>query len=99
MNVEVEIYVSNIVKFFNNNPKDLSNLVPIEKKDEFYSKIKNIAESNYDKGDDPSLTKQQFIDICLEINGKSVPKDVIIEVVKEISGVIIQTKWGNFSLN
>ena len=40
MSVELEIYINNIVKFFTKNPKDLSNLVPLEKKEEFLILIK-----------------------------------------------------------
>ena len=35
MSVDVEIYMNNLVKFFKENPKDLLNLVPKEKEEEF----------------------------------------------------------------
>ena len=50
MNVDVEIYMNNIVKFFKSNPKDLLNLVPKEKEEEFYNKIREVAIENSDKG-------------------------------------------------
>ena len=38
MSVDVEIYMNNLVKFFKENPRDLLNLVPKEKEEEFYIK-------------------------------------------------------------
>ena len=42
MNVDVEIYMNNIVKFFKSNPKDLLNLVPKEREEDFYDKIREV---------------------------------------------------------
>jgi hypothetical protein len=70
MNLDVEIYMSNVIKFFNENPKDLLNFVSLERKDEFFNKIKEVAEKNAEKGEEIVLTQQQFIDICLIINDK-----------------------------
>jgi hypothetical protein len=92
MNVEVEIYMSNITKFFRENPNDLYNLIPESKKDEFFDKVKEVATSNIDKGDDVSLTRQQLIDICLVLNNK--PK----EDAKK-SNIVIPTIFGEYSLN
>jgi hypothetical protein len=93
MNVEVSIYLSNIIKFFNSNPNDLKNLVPESKKTDFFEKIKLFAIRNVENGEDPSLTKQQLIDICVEINGK--PKFV----KPKVSDAIISTKFGDICLN
>ena len=71
MNVDVEIYMNNIVKFFKSNPNDLLNLVPKEKEDEFYDKIREVAIENADKGEDAPLTQKQMIDICVVLNGKT----------------------------
>jgi len=92
MNVEVEIYMSNITKFFRENPNELLNLVPDSKKEEFFDKVREMAEFNMDKGDDVSLTRQQLIEICLELNNK--PKDTTKK-----SNLIIPTIFGEYSLN
>lgn len=65
--VDVEIYISNLIKFFKNNPNDLLNLIPEEKKEEFFKKIKEVAIDNYENGNEVSLTQKQLIGICLEI--------------------------------
>jgi len=92
MSIELEIYLNTIIKFFTKNPKDLSNLVPLEKKDEFFSKLRETAKQNVEKGEEPTLTKKQFIEICVEINGKTLKEHII-------KNPIIYTEWGEYSLN
>lgn len=43
MSVDVDIYMNNIIKFFKQNEKDLLNLVPKHKEDEFYDRIREVA--------------------------------------------------------
>jgi hypothetical protein len=93
MNVEVEIYMSGIIKFFEQNPKDLMNLVPETKKEIFFDKIREAANQNLEKGDEISLTRQQLIDICLEVNGKNTL------LVTKIDKIIRYTPFGEYSLN
>jgi hypothetical protein len=82
MNVDVEVYLSGIVKFFKENPKDLLSLVPKEKEDDFYSLIRKYSFENYEKGDDYVLTRKQILEICVQLNEKKRIEDStkIIEV-------------------
>jgi hypothetical protein len=92
--VDVEIYMNNIIKFFRENPTDLLNLVPKDKEEYFYTKIKKVAIENYEKGEDVSLTQSQLIDVCSEINQPDK------QVVEELSKNFIQkTKFGYLFLN
>lgn len=93
MSVDVEIYVSNIIKFFKDNPKDLTNLIPKDKEEEFYRKVREVAISNYEKEMEASLTQKQMIDICRELNGQT-PEE--IEVFDK---VFLKTKFGFICLN
>lgn len=92
MSVEVEIYMSNIIKFFKQNQKELLSLVPKTKEQEFYTKIREVAIFNQKKGDEVSLTKNQLIEICAEVNGKSISEP-------HMQGVFQVTKFGNICLN
>ena len=92
MNVEVEIYMSNIIKFFKDNPDELQKLIPITKKDEFFTKIREIATNNLEKGDEVTLTKTQIIDLCKQMNVKGLS-------VGKIEGIIQKTPFGEYSLN
>ena len=42
MNVDIEVYLNGIIKFFKDNPKDLLSLMPKEKEGDFYSYVKKI---------------------------------------------------------
>lgn len=97
MSVDVEIYMNNIVKFFKSNPNDLLNLVPKDKEDEFYDKIRETAIQNVDKGEDAPLTQKQMIDICVVLNGKIPKEDKIVE--EKLQSYIIGTKFGPIFLN
>jgi hypothetical protein len=93
MSVDVEIYMNNIVKFFKENPKDLLNLVPKSKEEEFYIKIREVALLNSEKGEDANLTQKQLMEICVVLNGKHPVID------KKIKGIFIETKYGQICLN
>lgn len=93
MNVEVEIYMTNITKFFKNNPKDLLSLIPQEKENIFFEKIREKVIDNVENGQDVTLTKKQLLDICLEINK---PQKRVSEV---IDSIYQETKFGRIYLN
>lgn len=93
MNLEVELYMSNVIKFFNENPKDLMNFVTQDKKDEFFQKIKEKALENVEKGEEVVLTQKQFIEICVVLNAKQVAE---FEYLKK---VMVKTAYGEICWN
>ena len=70
MSVDVEVYLSGIIKFFRENPKDLLSLVPKDKEEDFYSMIRKYSFTNYESGDDYVLTRNQILEICVQLNEK-----------------------------
>ena len=99
MSVDVEIYMNNLIKFFRENPKDLLNLIPKNKEDEFYIKIKEVAFQNYEKGEEAALTQPQLIDICRVLNGQVID-DKNKEKVEELDKrIFIEYKNGYICLN
>jgi hypothetical protein len=60
MNIEVEIYISNLIKFFKDNPNDLENLISREYENIFYSKLKKYSYQNFENGEDIILTNDQI---------------------------------------
>ena len=94
MSVDVEIYMNNIIKFFRENPKDLLNLVPKSKEEDFYKKIRETAIQNYEKGEEISLTQSQMIELCVELNGKSKKNSK-----NSVNHLFVQTKFGEYCLN
>ena len=68
MNVDIEVYLSGLIKFFRDNPKDLFSLVPKDKENDFYSMLRKFSCDNHDKGDDYVLTRNQILEICVQLN-------------------------------
>jgi hypothetical protein len=103
-NVDVEIYVSQLINFFENNPNDLIDLIGDVQKDEFYQKVRKKCEENVNKGDDIVLTKDQIIDIVIELKmpeleNKLKPKKVKVDMIIEIDKLFKKTKYGLIGLN
>jgi hypothetical protein len=92
MNVDVKIYMNDIKKFFDSNPKDLANLVPTERKEDFYIKVEERASENLEEGKDIPLTRQQLIDICVELNGSP-------QKVEDRIPYIFNSEFGKVFLN
>jgi hypothetical protein len=69
-NFDVDVYVSQVIRFFETNPNELKLLIGGLNKDTFFSKVKEMSLKNSQNGDDPQLTRQQMIDIVLEMNKK-----------------------------
>jgi hypothetical protein len=66
-NVDLEIYISQLVSFFENNPNDLLELIGSLQKDEFYQKLKERCEKNIEEGIDLVLTREQIVNIVVEL--------------------------------
>lgn len=86
-NVDIEIYISQLVNFFEKNPNDLMELIGDLQKEEFYEKLRERCQKNYDDGEDITLTRQQIIDVIVELkigDLKSVKekKEIVINAEK-----------------
>ena len=92
MSVDVEIYMNNFQKFFQENPNDLLSLIPKEKENEFFVKVRQIANQNYENKSEVSLTRTQLLNICRELNQKVVDS-------KKDKNVVVNTSFGQLSLN
>lgn len=93
-NVEVEIYLNQLISFFDKNPNDLMEMVGEENKKVFYDKVKEQCLKNIDNGEDVQLTKNQLMDIVADIRKVDIEK-----TSKLINGVFQKTKFGVISLN
>jgi hypothetical protein len=75
----------------------LSLLIPKDKEDEFYEKIREVASKNAENGEDAPLTQKQMIEICVVLNGKTVKEDKKIE--EKLESYMLDTKFGIIYLN
>jgi hypothetical protein len=96
-NIDCEIYISQVITFFENNPNDLMDLIGELQRNDFYQKLRERCEKNVDEGQDYVLTRQQMINIVLELKAPELVKTLNPESVVE--GYIQKTKWGEIILN
>ena len=96
MSVDVEVYLSGIIKFFKENPKDLLSLVPKDKEEDFYSMIRKYSFTNHENGDEITLTQKQIIDILVSLHNQNKIKNYDLNKVKI---PFLETKYGKLFLN
>jgi hypothetical protein len=96
-NVDCEIYIKQVISFFENNPNDLMDLIGEVQRDEFYDKIREKCEKNVDEDIDYVLTRQQMIEIVLELKVPELHEKLNPKL--EVEGFVQKTKWGEIILN
>jgi len=94
-NIDVEIYLNQLITFFDKNPNDLTELIGISMKDTFFDKVREACTENVENGDEVTLTNQQLIDIVLDIKGVKGSK----EELEVINKIFVNNKFGTFCLN
>jgi len=96
-NIDCEIYIKQLISFFENNPGDLMQLIGNVQKEDFYLKLREKSEKNVDDGLDHVLSRQQMIDIVLELKIPELFEEPNPKAVVE--GYVQKTKWGKIILN
>jgi hypothetical protein len=94
-NIDVEIYLNQLITFFEKNPNDLTELIGTSMKDDFFDKVRVACMENIENGDEVTLTNQQLIDIVLDIKGVKGSK----EELEVINKIFVKNKFGTFCLN
>jgi len=94
-NVDVELYVSQVIKFFESHTQDLFNLIGNLDKEIFYDKIKKIAAQNFEENGDMVLSKQQMIDIVVVMYNE---QKIELERLN-IEKIFEDSKFGKICLN
>lgn len=93
--IDIEIYVSQMIRFFDSNPKDLFTLIGDMKKEIFYERIKLQSSQNYEENGDASLTKKQMVEIVANMFNE-IHRPVEEEVINKL---FLTTKFGDICLN
>jgi hypothetical protein len=96
-NIDCEIYIKQLINFFENNPNDLMVLIGGLQKNEFYNKLREKCEKNLETGDEYILSKQQIVDVIIELKIPELSNENNSE--KIIKSAIQKTKWGEINLN
>ena len=66
-NVDCEVYLRQLITFFENNPNDLMDLIGSVQKQEFFDKLREQCEKNSKESDDHIITRQQMVDIVIQL--------------------------------
>jgi len=94
-NVDIDIYVNQLITFFDKNPNDLIDLIGNLLKESFYEKVREQCIKNSEIGDEVSLTQKQIIDIVVELKKvKSIEYDK-----SKLYSIVQETKFGSIFLN
>jgi len=93
--IEVDIYMNQLVSFFEKNPNDLISLIGELQKDDFYKKVKETCIKNFKENGEVIPTQKQLIDIVVEL--KQGP--VSTHEMKSINQAFQKTKFGILCLN
>lgn len=93
--IEVDIYMNQLVSFFEKNPNDLISLIGELQKDDFFKKVKETCIKNFKENGEVIPTQKQLIDIVVEL--KQVP--VSKYEMKTINQAFQKTKFGILCLN
>ena len=96
-NIDVEIYISQMITFFEKNPKDFIDLIGNIEKEIFYNKMKERSLKNVKEEKDLILSKEQIIDIVIELQDPNLNEKK--DDIKNIENIILKTKFGNIFLN
>ena len=94
-NIDCEIYISQVISFFENNPNDLLDLIGSLQKDDFYKKIRERCEKNVEEGNDMVLTKDQIVNIVIDLKIPAIKK----EKRNYLENIIQKTTFGDIILN
>lgn len=95
MSLDVEIYMTQLIEFFEKNPNDLIALIGDLQKNKFYQKLRERCEKNFKDGKDIVLSKEQIVETVLEL------KFFFLEAKekKHLNKVIQKTSFGDIILN
>jgi hypothetical protein len=96
MNVDVEIYISNLKKFFKDNPDQLKILIGEMDMYDFFDRLRYVSENNYDTKGEVELTKSQIAEVIAIMYKEHVIKPEIERFMKQ---PIMDTKFGKIFLN
>lgn len=83
MSPEVLIYISNIKKFLDTNNEAHQYFLKNINEDEFFSKVAELSQKNFDKNGDPMLLRNQFEEIKTELlksSNKKIENNIFLDL-------------------
>jgi hypothetical protein len=103
MNVDAEIYIKQLIGFFDKNPEELKTLIGLMSKENFYQKIRDKVYSKVEtKVENYILTKKEMGELIYQLHEETHGKaEEIIQHQSELTleGIFMKSKFGYFSMN
>lgn len=103
MNVDAEIYIKQLIGFFDNNPEELKTLIGSMSKKNFYQKIRDKVYSKVETEiENFILTKKEMGELIYQLHEETHGKtDEIIQHKSELTleGIFMKSNFGYFSMN
>ena len=94
-NLDVDLYITQFRGFFDKNPNELMSLIGEVLAEDFFKRVEEQCYKNLEKGDEVSVTRQQLIDIVVDLKSEETEKDIQSSITK----VFEHTKFGDICLN
>lgn len=90
--IDCEIYLAQLINFFESNPNDLIQLIGDLQKNLFYEKLKDQCLKNSEIDGDHVITKTQIMEIILELKLPELNRNDAISYIQK-------SNWGDINLN
>jgi hypothetical protein len=96
-NLDVDLYITQFRGFFDKNPNELMTLIGDVLAEDFFKRVEEQCYKNLEKGDEVSVTRQQLIDIVVDLKSKET--EIEKDIQSSITKVFEHTKFGDICLN
>ena len=96
-NLDVDLYITQFRGFFEKNPNELMTLIGDVLAEDFFKRVEEQCYKNLEKGDEVSVTRQQLIDIVVDLNSDE--SEFEKDLKNSVTRVFEHTKFGDICLN
>ena len=90
MEIDIQIYITNIRNFFETNEEARKQMFNIPYADEemFYEGLEEVAKKNYETHGDPTLTKQEISDLIQDVIQQNIRNELKELIAKDMVKII-----------
>lgn len=90
MEIEIQIYVTNIRKFFDSNEEARIEMFKMPYADEemFYEGLEEVATKNYEIHGDPTLSREEISELIQEVIQKNIKKELRDLIKKDMVKIV-----------
>ena len=96
MEIDIQIYITNIRKFFETNDEARKQMFNIPYADEkmFYEGLEEIAKKNYETHGDPTLSKEEISELIQGVIQQNIRNELKELIAKDMVKIVDVDKYG-----